>query len=279
MKLSVLMSIYAKESPAFLRQCLESLAVQTLPADEVVIVEDGPLGESLKAIIAEYKKILPIASLSLPVNVGLGMALRVGLYACRGEYVARMDSDDICVPERFQKQMDFLSCHPEVDVVGSAIAEFEHECSTLCAIRRAPVGGAALRRFAKRRAPMNHVTVIFRKASVVAAGNYEDHRHFQDYHLWARMLALGYNLHNMKDILVYVRSGDSMQDRRGGLSYLKEEIQFQTYLRSMGLLDAADSFVNILMRGPIRLAPNSVRALCYNLFLRTPATALQRTLP
>ncbi|MGP8269187.1 MAG: glycosyltransferase [Terracidiphilus sp.] len=278
MKLSVLMSVYHKESSVNLRQCLDSLVAQTLPADEVVIVEDGPLGEPLKATIAAFRNILPIVSLPLPANVGLGAALRVGLYLCRGEYVARMDSDDICVPERFQKQVDFLERNREVDVVGSAIAEFEQDCSAPQSIRLLPAADSALRRFAKYRSPMNHVTVIFRKASVVAAGNYEACRCFQDYHLWARMLALGYRLHNMNEILVYVRCGNGMQDRRGGLAYLKEEIHFQAYLRTMGLQDIAGSFLNILMRGPIRLAPNSVRSLCYSLFLRTSPTTAQRVM-
>lgn len=268
MHLSVLMSVYAKESPAFLRQCLESLAMQTLPADEVVLVEDGPLGEPLEAAIAAFRKILPIVSLPLPVHVGLGAALRAGLYLCRGEYVARMDSDDICVPDRFQRQMNFLESNREADVVGSAIAEFEEDCAFPRSIRLLPAAGLALRRFARLRTPMNHMTVVFRKASVVAAGNYESRPGFEDYHLWARMLALGYRLHNMNDILVYVRCGNGMQDRRGGVAYLKEEIRFQAYLRRMGLQDAVGAFWSILVRGPIRLAPNWFRGLCYSLFLR-----------
>lgn len=279
MKLSVLMSVYYKETPDCLRQCLDSLAVQTLPAEEVVIVEDGPLGEELNAAIAAYREFLPIVSLPLPAHVGLGAALRAGLYVCQGEYVARMDSDDICVPDRFQRQVKFLESDREVDVVGGAIAEFEEDCSCPRSIRLLPAMGQALRRFARSRTPMNHMTVVFRKASVVAAGNYESCQGFEDYHLWARMLALGYHLHNMNEILVYARCGNGMQDRRGGISYLMQEIRFQSYLRTMGLLDAADSFMNILIRGPIRLAPNSVRSLCYNLFLRTPATAIHRTLP
>jgi glycosyltransferase involved in cell wall biosynthesis len=276
MLLSVLMPVYHKESPVHLRQSLDSLAAQTVPADEVVIVEDGPLGEPLDAIIAAYKKNLSIVSLRLPVHVGLGAALRAGLYICRGEYVARMDADDICVPDRFERQMNFLECNREVDVVGSAIAEFEQDCSAPRAIRLLPAAGPALLRFAKSRTPMNHVTVVFRKASVVAAGNYESCHGFEDYHLWARMLTLGYRLHNMKDILVYARCGNGMQGRRGGLAYLKGEIEFQSFLRKMGLLDASGSIWNILMRGPIRLAPDSVRSLCYSLFLRTSPTTVQR---
>jgi glycosyltransferase involved in cell wall biosynthesis len=277
MKLSVLMSVYDKESPAYLCQSLNSLAIQTLPADEVVIVEDGPLGEPLAATIDAYRNILPIISLALPVHAGLGAALRVGLYACQGEYVARMDSDDICVPNRFQKQVDFLENNREVAVVGSAIAEFEQDCLAPRSIRILPAADQDLRRYARFRNPMNHMTVVFRKASVVASGNYESCQGFEDYHLWARMLTLGYRLQNMDDILVYVRCDKGMQDRRGGLAYLKGEIEFQSFLRKMGLVDAAGSFLNILMRGPIRLAPNAVRSLCYNLFLRTSPTAIHRT--
>jgi len=187
-----------------------------------------------------------------------------------------MDSDDISVPERFQRQVDFLECNREADVVGSAIAEFDQDCSSPHSIRLLPTGGAALRRFAKSRTPMNHMTVVFRKASVVGSGNYESFQGFEDYHLWARMLTLGYRLHNMKDILVYVRCGNGMQGRRGGLAYLKAEIAFQSFLHKMGLLNGPGTLVNILMRGPIRLAPDSVRALCYSLFLRTPPVAAHR---
>jgi O104-antigen biosynthesis beta-1,3-galactosyltransferase len=277
LNLSVLMSVYDRESPAYLRQCLDSLVSQTLLADEVVIVEDGPLGEPLVATIAEYRKILPIVLLPLPVHVGLGTALRAGLYACRSEYVARMDSDDICVPERFEKQMKFLESNPEADVVGSAIAEFDQDCSASHSIRLLPADGPALRRFARSRTPMNHMTVVFRKASVVAAGSYEPCQGFEDYHLWARMLALGYRLYNMDEILVYARCGNGMQSRRGGLAYLKEEIHFQAYLRTMGLQNAVGAFLNILMRTPIRLAPNSIRSLIYSLFLRASPTAFHGT--
>ena len=121
------------------------------------------------------------------------------------------------------------------------------------------------------------MTVVFRKASVVSAGNYESCQGFEDYHLWARMLTLGYCLHNMDEVLVCVRCGNGMQSRRGGLAYLKADIEFQSFLRKMGLLDAAGSLLNILMRAPLRLAPSPVRALCYNLFLRTSPSAIQRT--
>ena len=277
MILSVLMSVYCKESSDFLRQCLDSLVAQTLQADQVVIVEDGPLGEALEATIASYQARLPIVSLRLPVNVGLGEALRAGLHVCRGEYVARMDSDDICMPFRFQIQMDFLKCNPGIDVVSGTWAEFDEDFSRPHSLRRLPASGAALLQYAKFRNPINHVTAIFRRSAVLAAGSYQSFHGFEDYHLWARMLRLGYKLHNIEEILVCVRVGNGMQGRRGGFTYFKHEIAFQSYLRKIGFVSAAEYIGNILLRAPIRLTPEFVRTQCYKLFLRKRFTSESRT--
>jgi glycosyltransferase involved in cell wall biosynthesis len=279
MNLSVLMSVYEKETPDCLRQSLESLAAQSLAAGEVVLVEDGPLGKPLYAVIDHFRAILPIVSVPLPEHAGLGAALRVGLERCRGEYIARMDSDDISMPQRFERQMAFLRTHPEVDVLGSAIAEFDQDPAQPHSVRLLPAGGEALLRYARYRTPMNHVTVIARKAAIEAAGSYRASRYFQDYHLWARMLALGCRLHNLPDVLVYVRCGNGMHARRGGYRYLKEEIEFQSYLRGLGLQSAAGAVMNILIRGPVRLAPGRVRGLCYRFLLRGRARNLEGVAP
>jgi len=268
MKFSVLMSVYQRESPDHLRQCLDSLVIQTLPADEVVIVEDGPLGERLDAIVAEYRSCLPIVPVALARHVGLGSALRAGLAKCSGEYVARMDSDDICVAERFESQVAFLDGNRQVDVVGSAIEEFDIDCKAPRSIRRLPASGRALMRFAKFRNPLNHMTAMFRRASVLAAGSYQHFPGFEDYHLWARMLTRGSRLHNMQEIFVRARCGDGLQNRRGGIRYLKQDVAFQLFLYRMGLVAASGCLRNIVMRAPVRLAPRAVRAMCYKLFLR-----------
>ncbi len=159
-----------KKSPGFLRQSLESLCGQTFSPDEVVLVEDGPLGEDLASVIASFRTRLPIVSVRLPVNKGLGIALSEGLDQCRGEFVARVDGDDISVPDRFEKQLAFLDANPGVDVVGGATAEFDDDRLTPRAIRRLPCSGLGLLRFAKYRNPLNHMTVIFRKAAVLEEG-------------------------------------------------------------------------------------------------------------
>jgi O104-antigen biosynthesis beta-1,3-galactosyltransferase len=271
MKLSVLMSIYDRESPAFLRQCLESLTRQTRPADEVVLVEDGPLGEPLQFVIDQFRGLLPIISMPLPRNVGLGAALRAGLGICRGEFVARMDSDDVAVPRRFEQQLEFLARNPRVAVVGGAIAEFTERPEMPHSIRRLPASADAVQRFARFRNPLNHMTVLFGRETVELAGGYQVFDGFEDYHLWARMLRLGFQLENMPEVLVLVRCGNGMQNRRGGFAYLKQEVAFQRFLRRTGLVEASASLRNLIVRVPIRIAPPFVRSFCYACFLRDPA--------
>lgn len=268
MKLSVLMPVYHRESPRFLRECLASLAAQTVTADEVVIVEDGPLGAELKEVIRAARQALPIVSVPLPVHGGLGTALRAGMDACRGELVARMDADDLCTPERFARQLDFLERNPQVDVVGGAIAEFRSDPLAIESVRRLPASGRALLNFAKLRNPMNHMTVMFRRRAVLDAGSYKSCADFEDYHLWARMLRRGCRLHNLGDVLVHVRCGNGMQRRRGGWSYLTGELAFQRFLYCIGLVSASDGVRNVLVRAPIRLVPASLRSAFYLHFLR-----------
>ena len=268
MTLSVLMSVYQKESPSFLCECLDSLVAQTLTADEVVIVEDGPLGVELQNVIAAYSVRLGIVSVRLAVNVGLGESLRAGLQWCQGEFVARMDSDDICVPQRFELQIDFLKRNPRVDVVSGVWAEFDQDPSKPHSLRCLPATGEALLHYAKYRNPINHVTAVFRRAAVLAAGSYEPFPGFEDYHLWARMLMLGYSLYNLQNVVAYVRVGNGMHARRGGYDYFKREVKFQLFLHEIGLLNAIECTRNIVVRGPIRLAPNCIRGFCYKLLLR-----------
>jgi glycosyltransferase involved in cell wall biosynthesis len=271
MKLSLLMSVYEKESPAFLRHCLESVAAQSLQPDEVVMVEDGPLGVELADEIRSARTVLPIVSVQLQAHAGLGLALRAGLDACRGEFVARMDADDICAPGRFARQLDFLERNPRVDVAGGAIAEFKQDRLAMRSVRRLPETSRELMSFAKYRNPLNHMTVMFRRRAVLDAGSYQPCAGFEDYHLWVRMLRRGYTLHNLPDVLVYVRCGNGMQQRRGGISYLLQELEFQRFLHSTGLLALSGCARNVLLRAPIRIAPAFVRSFCYDHFLRDPA--------
>jgi glycosyltransferase involved in cell wall biosynthesis len=267
--LSVLMSVYNNEKPEFLAQSLDSLKLQTYQAEEIVIVEDGPLGRSLSDVIIRYALELPIVSVKLPNNVGLGAALARGICACHGDLIARADSDDICLPDRFKKQMDWLSAHPDIDLLGGAYAEFDSNSFGPRLVRRVPKSGKELMNYAKTRTPFNHTTVIFRKSAVLGIGNYESAIGFEDYLLGARMLMGGYTLYNLEDVLVYVRAGRGFTERRGGLSYVQKEMAFQLCLREIGFITTFECARNILLRTPVRLIPNSLRRFIYRRFLRS----------
>jgi glycosyltransferase involved in cell wall biosynthesis len=268
MTISVLMSVYARECSENLSESLESLCVQTRPAEEVVIVKDGPLKPELDVVIERFRTRLPLVVVALERNVGLGDALRIGVTKCRGELIARMDSDDISVPRRFEVQAETFSKICEVDVVGGNIDEFDSDPSKPIGIRRLPTASAEIHVYAKSRNPMNHVTVMFRREAVLAAGNYQRFSDFEDYHLWTRMLQSGRRFLNIDQVLVHVRVGNGMVGKRGGRKYVRTEIAFQMYLWKTGFVSLGKVVSNVLLRTPVRLAPRTVRQFIYQKLLR-----------
>jgi glycosyltransferase involved in cell wall biosynthesis len=269
MPFSVLMSLYSKERPKFLCVSLESVFAQTLRADEVVLVLDGPITEELQSVVTSYAtkypelRVVPIAK-----NGGLGKALNEGLKQCSYELVARMDTDDICKPTRFEKQVQYMEHHPEVSVVGAWIDEFIDRKDEITSVRTLPETQAEIINFARGRNPMNHPVVMFRKSAVLAVGSYLHFPLFEDYYLWARMLVKGYQFYNIQESLLWFRSSPDMFKRRGGWKYAMDEVRFQKELKKLGLLSTLQSYKNIVIRFGIRILPNSVRAFIYRKILR-----------
>jgi glycosyltransferase involved in cell wall biosynthesis len=262
------MSVYSRESPANLEVSLQSLASQTLPANEVLIVKDGPLGDRLDQVIEKYSERLPLTTLQFETNQGLGAALRAGMERCRFDLVARMDSDDICVTGRFERQIGFLEDHPEIDVLGSAINEFDTDPGQCVSVRCLPASHDAIRSFARERNPLNHMTVVFRKSAVLSAGNYRTAIGFEDYDLWVRMLMQGARFHNLPEPLVLVRCGSGMQSRRGGKDYMRREMALFSEFRRTGFLSNWEFLWIAARRLPVRLLPGTVRAHIYKSLLR-----------
>lgn len=269
MKLSVLMPIYAKASAVLLGHALESIAQQSWPADEVVIVKDGPVPVDLEAVLQSFSHRLPIVSLPLPAQVGLGTALAAGVEACTGELIARMDADDLCLPSRFHLQVSAFVDDPSLDALGTAIFEFSTSPDDTDGCRNAPVSSECIRQYARSRNPFNHMTTMFRREAVLSAGNYKPFPHFEDYHLWVRMLLAGKRLANLQQPLVHVRAGDTMLERRSGWVYASTELAFQRFLCASGFISPAKALGNALLRLPVRLAPAPLRKLVYNRVLRS----------
>lgn len=267
--LSVLLSVYQKEHPHHLARSLDSILNQTLPPRQVVMVKDGPLTGELDAVLHDYAARYPILELvPLKINQGLGRALNAGLKRCTGEWVARMDTDDIARPDRFEKQLALLRSDPNIDVVGSWIDEFEGGTERVVATRRLPHTHDELLKYAKRRNPMNHMSVIFRKSAVLRAGGYRHFPLFEDYYLWVRMLMGGARMANVQESLVLVRVSPEMYERRGGRKYASDEYRLQREFRRIGFISGGEMLSNLAVRTAFRFVPNSLRGWIYKNVLR-----------
>ena len=239
---SVLISVYAREQSDYLRSALHSVFEQTVPPTEVVLVEDGPLTTELEAVITDFcEKYNTLKIVRLAKNMGLGNALNIGLSACTYDLVARMDSDDLSLPNRFEAQLTVFEENPE---------------------------DRELRRMCQLKTPLNHMTVMFSKKEVLDAGGYQHFYLFEDYWLWARMIKNGVKLYNVQDVLVNVRGGSAMSARRGGWKYAKSEIRFQRKILQMGLISLHVFLRNVCVRFCVRMMPNGLRSLVYEKVLR-----------
>jgi len=269
MQFSVLMSIYLGTEAKELDSCLESLADQSLKPDQIVLVRDGPVDTSVEETIDKHLQKLPIHSISFPQNRGLGLALRDGLLACDHEIVARVDSDDWSVPERFENQIDYLKNYPSTSVVGGWLREYyESSVGRIGVVRETPSHHNSIERIARRRNPINHPTVMFKKSHVLAAGNYADCLLFEDYFLWARMLMSGFILANLPSVLVETKVDKLYFVRRGGIGYVKKELVFVQKLKTIGFLSTLDTIFFIASRLLLRVSPLRVRQMFYKGFLR-----------
>lgn len=266
---SVLLSLYCKEEPVFLSQSLSSIFNQSLSPSEVILVKDGPLFQELDEIVDEFQHKYPLLKIiSLPQNQGLGRALNEGLKHCTYDIVARMDTDDIAKPDRFEKQLSFLETHPEIDVVSSWIDEFEGAIDNILSVRKLPETSEELFQYGKSRNPINHPAVMFRKSAVLRSASYQHFSLFEDYYLWVRMLMNGSKFYNIQESLLYFRTSPDMFKRRGGLKYALTEMKLQYRFYMLGYISFYQMLKNDIVRTVVRLIPNSLRSVIYQKVLR-----------
>ncbi|MGY0149805.1 glycosyltransferase [Edwardsiella tarda] len=264
-KFSVLMSLYNKETPSNLNDCLASLYAQTVMADEIVIIYDGYISDELDSVVKAWSTKLPIRVSKLVNNVGLGDALNRGLPLCQHEIVARMDTDDICLPDRFEKQLIEFSADPDLIILGGSIFEFDEIMRLQIGKRILPVKHDDIVAFSKIRSPFNHMTVMFKKSKILSVGGYQRHLFMEDYNLWLRCIHAGFKVRNIPDVIVNVRTGLSMVQRRRGVKYIKSEVNLfllKNRLGTQGII--FNSFVFLLRTLP-RVVPASFLSIYYKL--------------
>ncbi|WP_228760114.1 glycosyltransferase [Pseudactinotalea sp. HY158] len=282
-KFSVLLPVYAGDRPDWLRRAFASItAEQTLAPDEVVLVRDGPVGAALETAIDELRagSSVPVTYVPLPQNLRLAGALQEGLARCSHELVARADADDICLPERFARQIPAMA---GLDLLGSAVAQFDDEehlrawldgapdgpGAGRVTVRTRPATTARIRDYAAFHNPFNHPSVVFRRSAVLAAGGYEDLPFMEDYWLFVRMIMAGSAVGNLPEALVGYRAGAELFDRRGGWVAMRSDWRFQRRAHSLGLTTRTQFVRNLGTRAAYRLVPGRLRAWGYQRFVAT----------
>ena len=267
---SLLMSVYAGDRADFLRRAFQSSVEQQQrrPA-EVVLVQDGPVPPDITACLDELcaQSPVPVQRVVLPENLGLARALEAGLERCSHDVVARMDADDVSLPDRFARQLPEIEAG--ADLVGAALLEIGDGEHDVVGRRIPPTSPDVIARTARLHDPFNHPTVVYRRSAVVAAGGYEHLPLMEDYWLFARMIATGAKVTNRPEPLLMYRVGAGAYARRGGTPLLRAELALQTRLLRSGFISRQEYVRNVAMRGAYRLVPSAVRRPAYRLLVAT----------
>ena len=272
-KFSVLMSVYLGDEADYLYEAIQSVLNQSKMPDEIILVEDGPLKKETKQIINKYKKQYPhlFKVHVIQQNVGLGRALNVGLGLCTHNLVARMDSDDIALPNRFALQLDAFIHNPKLVVVGGQIEEFSENPKNITGKRIVPLANDDIRSYQKLRTSMNHMTVMFKKKTVLDSGGYDHSLYMEDSILWAKLQSLGHSFENLPVILVYVRGGKEQLKRRAGYSYFVNQRYGRRLMLSRGYIGLKDYYFGLSLQFLNAMLPNGIRRTVYKHVLRKSA--------
>ena len=268
---SVLMSVYKNEKSTYLNASLKSIENQTVVPNEIILVEDGPLTKELYEVVDTHRNKFGegFKVVVLNKNQGLGNALRIGTKYVSTKWIARMDTDDIAVPNRFELQLREVEKNPQLAVIGGQVDEFEGSIDNIVGKRIVPCSQVDIYKFIKWRSPFNHPTVMINKTMLEKVGGYENKGKLEDYFLWAKILAKGYPVRNLSQVLVHMRVDSGMYGRRGEFKNLKPIIELRNFLYKNGLVTLTERYIgNTIMIMNI-IIPSKLRKVIYELFLHT----------
>ncbi len=270
-KYSVLMSVYYKEKPEYLKAAIQSMLDQSIVADEFIIIKDGSLTPELDSVIEDYVNSVPglFTIIANETNLGLGSALAKGVELAKNELIARMDSDDYSVPQRIEKQLSCFIKNPELGMVGSYEAEFIDDISNVVSVHRVPEGNEEIQAFMRRRCAVLHPTVIFKKSDIIRSGNYRDVRLYEDYELFARMVFdAKVKCYNIQECLYYIRTSEDFYERRGGVKYAKTVLRFKWNMFRKKHMSFSDFCISGFGQAFVCVLPNRIRKAFYMKLLR-----------
>lgn len=269
---SVLISVYHKENSIFLKMALESLMLQTLVPNEVVLVKDGKLTSELESVIEHFKLRFPniFNIVSLPKNNGLANALNEGFKVAKYSIIARMDSDDICISNRFEIQINYM-IENNLDIVGGQILEFSKNIEDVISIRKVPLNHDDIVKYMKFRSPFSHPSIVFKRECFEALNGYDTRVFPEDYDFFVRAYLAGFKFGNVKETLLYFRLGDNLSEaikRRWGFKYAINEFKLYRNFFKLGFYNYKDYLKVLFLKIPLRIIPFRLYSYIYFKFSR-----------
>lgn len=266
---SVIMSVYKKDNAEWLTQSIESLVCQTIKSDDIVVVADGVLTEQLDIVLNEYEKRSIVTLVRLPENKGLGNALNVGLRTAKNNLVARMDADDISIPNRCELQLDAFARNPDLEILGGQIAEFKDTPDTIISTRNVPTEHGEIYKFSKRRSPFNHPSVMYKKSSILRLGGYDISAiRTEDYDLWLRALAANLECGNLSETILYYRSTADTMKRRKTYTSFRNHINSRRKFYSNGYIALTDLMFGVVTQTLLFILPDSIASFVFKKAVR-----------
>ncbi|MFM6994743.1 MAG: glycosyltransferase [Sediminibacterium sp.] len=261
MSISVLMSVYAKDNPFYLDRAIKSISFdQIKKPSEIIIVVDGPVGSGIKIVLENWKNNLDEDFLKLvysPKNLGLASSLNLGFKFSTGDFIARMDSDDVSMPNRFLDQYYYLM-NNSVDIIGGQIIEFGSNIENQISIRRLPIFHIDLVNFMKFRSPFSHPSIMFRRNVFIDIGGYDSRYFPEDYEFFVRAYMAGFIFHNLESNVLWFRLGENYEEtlkRRWGHEYFKRELALYWHFYKIDYFSLFDFFTVSILKLPLRLLP------------------------
>jgi GT2 family glycosyltransferase len=265
---TVLMSSHKGEKAEHLAESLESLYAQTITPDRIVLVLDGEVGKDQHDVILKYGadgRGPDLTILALPTNGGLANALNAGLAYCDGEYIMRMDSDDVCLPDRLALQLAYLGDHPDIDLISSWSSEFSGN-DIPERLKVSPTEHDALTMAMRWRNVIAHSAILVRASALAKIGGYRsDFGLLEDYDFYVRLITAGAHFHVIPKVLLRVRTSLAQRGRRGNFAYLRNEIRFRAECLKVGFLTRSQFVATICLYTVFRLSGSLLRDRFYSL--------------
>lgn len=266
---SVLMSVYAGEKPEFFKASVLSMLDQTYPTNDFVLVCDGELTPELDRLVEEFRDEYEcFHPIRMEKNMGTGSCANAGIAKCINEYIVKMDSDDIALPNRCEVSLYAMAKHPEIDILGAYIDEFDSDSGEFIATKKTPLSHKEIKKYSRRRNPFNNQTLVYKKSIALRCGGYSEIKRCEDYDFVVRMLAAGARGRNLGRVLVRYRVTRGNYERRRNWANTRSFINVRWRIFRSGYSKLSDFVVPCAMQLIIFLLPSALTGMIYKRFLR-----------